>query len=58
MKRKTTLLHRGYLYAQKKIVRNTPPAEAPISEERMRHATTWRAGYIAAILDARRAKNR
>jgi hypothetical protein len=59
MKRKTTLLHRGYLYAQKKIVqRPMANVAVPISEERLKHAGTWRAGYVAAVLDARRAKSR
>lgn len=65
---KPTLLHRGYLYAQKRVAvpaqQLFAPSVAPLASEiRMRHAATWRAGYLAAQVDARRrikrnAKNR
>ncbi len=67
---KPTLIHRGYLYAQKRVVVPSQPlfdgvtiaSATHASEVRMAHATTWRAGYLAAQVDARRrarrAKNR
>lgn len=55
---KPTLIHRGYLYAQKRAP--VPKAFPPPHEHRMQHAITWRAGYMAAKVDARRraAKSR
>lgn len=62
---KPTLLHRGFLYAQKRVTVPTqtlfaPPVVPLASEIRMRHAVSWRAGYLAAQVDARRraAKSR
>lgn len=64
---KPTLLHRGYLYAQKRVTVQSQPlfdgkvtaSSTHASEVRMAHAATWRAGYLAAQVDARRrAKNR
>ena len=65
--RKPSLIHRGYLYAQKRVVvqarplfdKTTTEDGMTASEQRMCHAKTWRAGYLAAQVDARRrAKNR
>lgn len=61
---KPTLIHRGYLYAQKHVSSAPLFGMAPMttSDARMLHAVTWRAGYLAAQVDARRrarrAKNR
>jgi hypothetical protein len=42
-----TLLHRGYLYAQKIFVRMRALAESHPMIMRMRLANAWRDGYIA-----------
>ena len=61
---KPTLLHRGYLYAQKRVTVPSQPlfdgkvtaGSTHTSEIRMEHAKTWRAGYLAAQVDRRRRK--
>lgn len=63
---KPTLIHRGYLYAQKHV--SLVPlfksdGVVHVSDVRMSHAKAWRMGYLAAQVDARRrerhrAKNR
>lgn len=58
MSRKTTLIHRGYLYAQGKIQPVSVFDKVTIgnaSAERMKLATAWRAGYLARMYDARHA---
>lgn len=55
---KPTLIHRGYLYAQKHV-QPAPLFDGKVthtSDERMKHAVTWRAGYLAAQVDRRRRK--
>lgn len=49
---KPTLIHRGYLYAQKRVPKLDPNATP--SEHRMMHAVSWRAGFLAAQVEARR----
>lgn len=61
---KPTLIHRGYLYAQKHVTVASQPlfdgkvttGSTNASEVRMAHAVTWRAGYLAAQVDRRRRK--
>lgn len=52
-KRKTTLRHRGYLYAQMRLSPETAMCEN-VSIRRMKLANAWRDGYLAAQNDARR----
>lgn len=56
-KRRITLRHRGYLYAQGHM---TPLSLAidpkEITSRRMKIAEDWRAGYLAAQRDARGRK--
>lgn len=49
-RRKPSLLHRGYLYAQKRV--HLHPTI--LSDLRMDHAKSWRDGYLAAQRDARK----
>ena len=58
-RRKPSLIHRGYLYAQGR--ERYPPATSGIdpdspSGRRMRDARVWRDGYLAAQRDAKKAK--
>lgn len=53
-----TLRHRGYLYAQG-LIDSTPLFDGRVtapnnSVKRMKFAEAWRAGYLAAMKDARR----
>lgn len=61
MKRRATLTHRGYLYAQKHVryVKTSvfePPPVPSVSESRMMLGIAWRAGYLAAQNDMRRKR--
>jgi hypothetical protein len=57
--RKLSLIHRGYLYAQKHIRQRSrsvfePDPGPPTSEQRMTVARAWREGYMSAQRDARK----
>ena len=53
-RRTVSLIHRGYLYAQKHVV---PIEQAvDVSARRMKTAEAWRQGYLAARRDAKKAK--
>ena len=61
MRRTHSLIHRGYLYAQKRPMGRTPnddnamnPAER--TRLRMSHAEAWKQGYLSARRDAKKAK--
>jgi hypothetical protein len=57
-KRTPSLLHRGYLYAQKREA-NPPATSGPApdspSGRRMRDAKIWRDGYLAALRETKEA---
>ena len=58
MSRKTTLIHRGYLYAQGKVQPVSVFDKVTVgnaSAERMKLAHAWRAGYLARMYDTRHA---
>ena len=52
-RRKISLLHRGYLYAQKRIRTQWDETMEP-SARRMEVGKAWREGYLAAVRDARK----
>lgn len=57
--RKPSLLHRGYLYAQKHVANPAMLARAVGIEPhamRMRFAKIWRDGYLQAQRDARKTR--
>jgi hypothetical protein len=56
-KRKASLIHRGFLYAQKRV-HGAQPFEG-ISARLMRtmsHAEAWKQGYLAARRDAKKTQ--
>lgn len=52
-RRTVSLIHRGYLYAQKRVVPATTLMHTP-SEHRMIVAKAYRDGYLAARRDAKK----
>lgn len=52
-KRKESLIHRGFLYAQKRV--HGAHTFEGISAVRMSHAEAWRQGYISGRRDAKKA---
>lgn len=59
MRRTHSLIHRGYLYAQKREAfppaTSGPEPDSP-SGRRMRDAKIWRDGYLAARRDAKKGQ--
>jgi hypothetical protein len=53
-KPKHSLIHRGFLYAQKRI--HGAQSFEGISAVRMSHAEAWKQGYLAARRDAKKAQ--
>lgn len=57
MRRKPSLIHRGYLYVQART-RYPPATRGPNPDSpsglRMRDAKIWRDGYLAALRDAKK----
>jgi len=51
-RRQPSLIHRGYLYAQKRQPSAFPAGVEP-STVRMTYARAWRDGYLAAQRDAK-----
>lgn len=56
MRRTHSLIHRGYLYAQKRCVMATRGNIPPVSEQRMTIAEAWKQGYLQSRRDAKKAK--
>jgi hypothetical protein len=56
MPRRThSLIHRGYLYAQKHVKVSELWPSAARSELRITHAEAWKQGYLQARRDAKKA---
>jgi len=56
MRRTHSLIHRGYLYAQKRVTPETIANLDGVSGLRMKLAEAWRQGNLQARRDAKKTK--
>jgi len=55
-RRTPSLIHRGYLYAQKRVKVSELWPSAARRELRLSHAEAWKQGYLASKRDAKKTK--